>query len=128
MTRAAKHLQVRQVMVVFAEVYVMRVAWRIALADFTAMGGTLPSLLLPTLRPSPRIWQGGAAMLPRRTCLPVTSATQSPSLILRHLLTTQAGCLSTLRRPPRLNASSYLWARARRLPSRSQNACRAGAH
>src|SRR6185312_16870461 len=66
MAQAAKHLKVRQVMVVFAEVYVMRVAWLIGLADFAAVTRAFPCLFLPTLRPSPSIWQHRSAIFPGR--------------------------------------------------------------
>ncbi len=51
----AKHLQILKRVIVFAEVFVMRVAWLIRLAKLTAMVGAFPCKRLHLARPAASI-------------------------------------------------------------------------
>jgi hypothetical protein len=98
-TRAAKHLKVLQRVVVFAEVFVVRVAWRIRLAKLTAMVGTIPCEGLHFPRPSRSVRDRRPTVLPHRVLRTRTTATKTPRRVLRRRHPSQSSCLPLLRRP-----------------------------
>ncbi len=81
-TSATQNLQIIQRVIVFAKIYVVRVAWLIRLANLTASASADPCRLLPVPRPPARIRGHSPAVFPCRTQLSWAPTTKAPISIL----------------------------------------------
>jgi hypothetical protein len=82
-TATAKHLKVIESMVVFAKVFVMRVAWITSWAKLTTVSSPFPSEFLYLSRPTPSVRNLRLPALPHRVCVSRLAATETPVGILR---------------------------------------------